>query len=82
MKIVNEYEVSIFDFEAWNGGADTLEDLTDEDCDIIECELEMMYPDGMSETELNDFLRFERDYIAELLGYDDYDELLEDRKED
>ena len=81
MKIVNEYEVSIFDFEAWSGGADTLEDLTDEDCDIIECELEMMYPDGMSETELNDFLWFERDYIAELLGYDDYDELLEDRKE-
>lgn len=82
MRIVKDYEISLCDFEAWSGGADTMEDLTYEDCEIIESELEMMYPDGMDETELNDFLWFERDWIAELLGYDDYDELLEDRKED
>ena len=39
-----------------------------------------MYPDGCSETDVNDIFWFERDWIAEALGYSDYDELLKDRE--
>lgn len=34
-----------------------------------------MYPDGMSETELNDLLWFEDDTIAEWLGFEDWEAL-------
>ena len=33
----------------------------------------------MEDVELNDFFWFERDTIAEWLGYEDYDELMKDR---
>ena len=38
--------------------------------------IEEAFPEGLEETGLNDFLWFERELIAEWLGFDDYDELL------
>ena len=66
-------EISLENFEAWSGGKDTLDCLSHSDCERLETNLEELYPDGMTDTELNDFLWFERDQIAELLGYRDTD---------
>lgn len=77
MKIVNEIE-SLSEFEAWSGGQDTIDDLTSEQLDSLFPMIEEAFPEGLSETALNDFLWFERDLIAEWLGFEDYDALLED----
>lgn len=74
MKIYTE--TSLKDFEFWGGAVDTVKYLTDEEMDTIESTLEDLYPDGMSDTEINDFFWFEDDYIAELLGYGNFEEIM------
>ena len=75
MKVTIEVSHTDYDF-FWSGGRDTIEDLTSEEVKIIFDYLEEAYPDGMTEYELNNFFWFERDFIAELLGYNSYDEIL------
>lgn len=75
-------EKSLSDFEFWSGAKDRTKFLTIEDFDTIETLLEDLYPDGMSETQINDLFWFEEDTIAEWLGYDNWEALEEDRKED
>lgn len=65
-----------YDFEFWSGGKDTVEDLTCNEVETIISILEDCYPEGMSETELNDFFWFERDTIAEWLGYSSFEEIM------
>ena len=60
-------ENSLRNFEFWCGARDRVKYLTDEDFDQIEKILEEHYPDGMSETEVNDLFWFEEDTIAEWL---------------
>jgi hypothetical protein len=43
--------------------------------------IEEIFGGECSDTELNDFFWFERDTIAEWLGYEDYDELIRDREQ-
>ena len=74
MKIYTETSLSNFEF--WSGAKDTVKYLTDDELDTIEENLNEAYPDGMSDTELNDFFLFEDDTIAEWLGYDDFDALM------
>jgi len=69
-------EESIRNFEFWSGAKDTAKYLTEDELDTIEAILEDLYPDGMSETELNDFFWHERDVIAEWLGYEDFEALM------
>ena len=67
---------------AWSGAVDTCNDLTDGEIQMImdTCEEMVCYDDEpMTLTALNDFFWFERDTIAEWLGYEDYDELMRDR---
>lgn len=83
MKIYEEK--SLKNFEFWSGGADTAKYLTDEEFDQIESMLEDMYPNGMDETEINDLFWFEDDWIAEMLGYNDFEEIMhrdEEEEED
>ena len=63
------------DFGAWSGGRDTLNTLIERgDCDAVESMIEGVFSDHTPEdVEINDFLWFERDYIAEGLGYADWD---------
>ena len=77
-------ECSLDDFEAWSGGKDTLDVLRQKgDCDAVESLIEECYPDSdISETGINDFLWFERDYIAQHLGYSDWDEYENGKDED
>lgn len=68
MKIISEESVRNFGF--WQGGADRAKDIkSNADWDIIESNLEEMYPDGMTDSELNDFFWFDFDTIAQWLGY-------------
>jgi len=70
-------EIPLTEFEFWAGGKDTVEELTNSELEQIEQILEEIYPEGMGEFEVNDLLWFERDLIAEWLGYKDFDEIIE-----
>lgn len=74
-------EKSLSDFEFWSGARQTAELLTVEELDSIESTLEEIYPEGIDETQLNDIFWFEDDFIAECLGYDDFETLYTERKE-
>jgi len=76
MKITKE--VSLENFEAWSGGKDTLNELTSSECEQLESVIEELNPDGMDETQVNDILWFERDWIAECLGYRNWEHLERD----
>lgn len=78
MKIWTDDSIRNFDF--WSGGRDTVNDLFDSDFDVLEPLIEEMFEGECSDTNLNDFFWFERDTIAEWLGYEDYDELMRDRR--
>ena len=73
-------DIPLTQFEFWAGGKDTVEELTDSELEQIEQILEEIYPEGMSEFEVNDLFWFERDLIAEWLGYEDFDEIMERNK--
>lgn len=60
----------------WSGGAVTLQDLTNSEIETVLCMLEDVFPDGMCLTDLNDFFWFERDTIAEWLGVQAYEDLM------
>lgn len=66
------------DFNFWSGAVDTVDELTDEEFETVIDELEMLNPEGMTETELNDFFWFDNDAIAEMLGYNNWEELEDD----
>ena len=64
-------EINLKDFEAWNGAVDTLKRLEAIDkTDIIENYIEEMQSCGQefTETDVNDFLWFEVEFICELIG--------------
>ena len=64
---------SLEDFHAWAGGKDTLDVLIDKGvCDEVEEFIEQCFSHP-TDTDINDFLWFERDQIAEHLGYDDWE---------
>ena len=79
MKIYSE--TSLNNFEFWSGAKDTIKYLTESELDTIESYLEELYPEGMTDTELNDFMWFEDDTIAEWLGYNDFDEIMNRNEE-
>lgn len=67
MKIT--YELNLDTFEAWSGAVSTLDRIRNEGkTRELENVLEELYPDGMTETELNDLLWFSSDDVYEWLG--------------
>ena len=63
------YELDLNSFEAWSGAKDTLDRIQREGkCAELENVLEELYPDGMTETELNDLLWFDSESVYEWLG--------------
>ena len=63
------YELDLNRFEAWSGAKETLERIQREGkCAELENVLEELYPDGMTETELNDLLWFDSETVYEWLG--------------
>lgn len=74
-------EIGISDFGAWSGAVETKERIISEnkerEFDLL---IEDLYPDGLTDTQLNDILWFEEDWIFEQLGIEDPEE--EDEEED
>ena len=70
MKITSE--MSLKNFKAWSGAKDTLNKLIELDkCEELEFILDDLYPDGMTETQLNDILWFDDEWIYETLGIEE-----------
>ena len=80
MKVYTEKSLREFDF--WSGAKDAVKYLTDEELDSIESQLEELYPNGMDETEINDFFWFDDDTIAEWLGYDSFEDIMKREEEE
>ena len=69
-------EMNAYDFEFWSGGEDTVEELTLGELERVWNYLEEVYDGEMEKTQINDFFWFEREFIAELLGFNSFDEIL------
>lgn len=76
-------DISLDEFKAWSGAVDIMDTLGQLENVVDYCvfdHLEDMLcadseDEGMDETDLNDFLWFENDTIAEWLGYKDWEQL-------
>lgn len=72
-------EMRLFDFTFWGGAYYHAREIAEEDFDRIEEILEELFPDGISDTKINDIFWFEEDFLAECLGYNSWEQFLEDR---
>lgn len=73
MKITKE--ISFSQFEPWSGAVDTYNRIVEADKeDELESLIDELYTDGLSDTELNDLLWFESDWLLESLGIAEEDE--------
>ena len=72
MKVTSELNLTGFEF--WAGAKD--HEFTYSELKELEYHLGELYPDGMTDTELNDIFWFEDDFLCECLGldYDEYSE--------
>ena len=68
-------ETTLVNFDAWSGAKDTKQTILDADKeDEFDQMIEALYPDGLSETQLNDILRFDSEWIFEHLGIEEEEE--------
>lgn len=71
MKIISD--TSLENFDAWSGAVETKNRIIEENKESeFEAYVEELYPDGLTDTELNDLLWFEEESIFEWLGIHDY----------
>lgn len=69
MKLYREFSEG---YTPWSGAKETYQRIQDAGkWDTLEAVLEDIYPDGMTETELNDLLWFEPETVFEWLGISD-----------
>ena len=76
------YELDLERFEAWSGAKETLERVQREGrCGELENILEELYPEGMTETQLNDLLWFDSESVYEWLGIRSEEQIEKEIKE-
>lgn len=77
-------ETSLYNFPAWQPGEDTLNVLKERnDWEAVEELIETTFLEtDVTDEDINDFLWFERDQIAQYLGYSDWDEYEEGEDEE
>ena len=88
MKIYTELS-DLSEFEPWSGAVDTYNKIIEADKgEEFISELDGIYEDGMTETQLNDLLWFESEWCFELVGLNSYgvepieaDEILDNHSE-
>lgn len=68
-------EQSLRNFEFWSGAKSNAAMMTAEELGGVENELEELYPDGMTDTEINDLFWFDFDYVCDLIGLE-YDDMI------
>ena len=67
MRVISE--TTLRNFQAWGGAVGTKESLIDAEQDEeFDSMIEELHPEGLTETELNDMLRFENEWIFKQLG--------------
>lgn len=75
-------EISLENFQAWSGAVSTLNRIINEGkCSQLEFMLEELYPDGMTDTQLNDLLWHDSDTVFEWLDIRTYDQIKEELEE-
>jgi len=72
MKITTEQSIANFKF--WSGAKSNASELTFSQLNEIESILEEIYPDGLSETELNDLFWFDFETVKDWLNITDEEE--------
>jgi hypothetical protein len=81
MKTFNE-NTTLANFNAWSGAEDTKKTILNANKgDEFDNLIEELYPDGLSDTTLNDILWFESDWIFEQLGISEEEEEENDDEE-
>ena len=71
LKIISD----LSDYQPWSGAVETYERIKDAGkLDVFEAEMEIIYPEGLTMTQLNDILWFEPEWVFEMLGMDNGDE--------
>lgn len=77
------YEFDLASFKAWSGAVDTKNRIIKEDKEReFENLMEACYPEGMTETQMNDLLWFEEEWIFEQLGISDEEDKDEEDKDE
>lgn len=66
MKITTELNLTSFDF--WSGAED--HEFTYSELKELEFALEDVFPDGATETQINDLFWFEEEFLCSLIGID------------
>lgn len=69
-------EVDHTNLNLWGQGYINSVHLTDDEIDQVLNRFEEVYPDGIDITDLNDIFTFEPDHIAEILGYENWEEVV------
>ena len=84
--MVYSKEFSVDTFPFWSGAKDTVEDVNKADkTQELQLLIEEMFADNETpptETEINDFVWFERDFIYNQLGLDENGELLDEDEDE
>ena len=70
-------DINLKDFEFWCGAVYTAKYLDEQDFLQLEQVFEELYPDGIDEMLLNDIFWFEEDFLAEMLGYESFEDWME-----
>lgn len=67
MKVITELnDLIMFDF--WGGARDFTNKLSYKELDVLTQELELMFPDGLTDTQLNDIFWFAQESVCEILS--------------
>ena len=87
VKTINEYDENDFGIlyeNSWSGARQTLDDIRNADLEeeFMQYLDEMFGADEVGDTELNDFIWFERDTIYDYLGLDENGEIPKDDEDD
>ena len=69
-------ECVLRDFKFWSGAKDRADELSEEELDTIEACLDDLWAEKPpSESDINDLFWFDEDFLANCLGFDDWESL-------
>lgn len=75
-------ELDLTRFEPWSGAVDTYNTIYNANkLDELESLLEELFPDGIEETQLNDLLWFDDEWLLESLGISEEEDEEEEEEE-
>ena len=68
MRVYND-NLTLVNFDAWSGAVETKEIIINEGkAEQFDSLIDELYPEGLTDTQLNDLLWFEEDWLFEMLG--------------